>query len=343
MHKLGKNIIKFLFFLVITVVLFSVVYRDQDWNTLYSALKNDVDYFWIWVSIGLGIASHIIRAIRWQMITASMNYPISLPNSFMGVMIGYFANMALPRMGEFTRCAVVNKYENVPYSNLLGTVVTERIIDLIILLGLTVVVVIAQFGKLIEFFNKNTMIKEKAEALLHSSWLLPVCVGAAVLCYVVYRYVLKDKLGNKINTFIAGLKEGLLSIARVPQKGLFIFYSLTIWFLYFMMMYLCFFSFNITSHLSPIVGLTVFVLSSYGMVAPVQGGIGAWHFMVIAALLLYIPNTAENESMARTFALLTHGTMTLLYIVLGVICLLALPLYNNRYVKQAKDTITVEQ
>ena len=99
--------------------------------------------------------------------------------------------------------------------------------------------------------------------------------------------------------------------------------------MYFLMFYVCFFCFQFTSHLGILVGLTIFVLSSYGMVAPVQGGIGAWHFMVIAALMIYLPHTPNIQGMAKTFALLTHGTMTLLYIVVGVICLIALPLYNR--------------
>ena len=107
--------------------------------------------------------------------------------------------------------------------------------------------------------------------------------------------------------------------------------------MYFLMFYVCFFCFQFTSHLGALVGLTIFVLSSYGMVAPVQGGIGAWHFFVIAALMIYLPHTPNIESMAKTFALMPHGTMTLLYIVVGVICVILLPLYNNAAGKQGKD------
>lgn len=329
MYKIGKEVFKFLFFFSLTAFLFWLVYRDQNWEQLIWALRNEVNYFWIWVSIILGILSHILRALRWQLVTASMNYHISLANSFMGVMIGYFANMAIPRMGEFTRCAVVNKYEKVPYSNLLGTVVTERVIDVIILLFLTLLVIVGQFKEIVLFFKENEEIVTKVEQLRHSYWILFVLILFVIGLIVLCKYLLRSRLGDRIKHFLLGLKEGLISVKNVKQPGLFIFYSLAIWFLYYLMLYLCFFCFNFTSHLSPMVGLTVFVLSSYGMVAPVQGGIGAWHFMVIAALLVYLPHTQEIESMAKTFALLTHGTMTLLYIVLGVLCLLVLPFYNN--------------
>ena len=93
----------------------------------------------------------------------------------------------------------------------------------------------------------------------------------------------------------------------------------------------CFFCFEFTSHLSILVGLAIFVLSSYGMVAPVQGGVGAWHFMVIAALMLYLPHMPDIENMAKVFALLTHGSMTLLYVVVGIICVVMFPLYNRDF------------
>ena len=128
MKPFYKQVIKFFAFLLVTVFLFWLVYRDQDFDDLMKVLRDDVDYTWIWVAIVFGLLSHVSRSLRWQMLTKSMGYRISFMNSFMGVMIGYFANMAIPRMGEFTRCGVVSKYENVPFSKLLGTVVTERVL-----------------------------------------------------------------------------------------------------------------------------------------------------------------------------------------------------------------------
>ena len=134
MKPFYKQVIKFFAFLLVTVFLFWLVYRDQNFDDLMKVLRDDVDYTWIWVAIVFGLLSHVSRSLRWQMLTKSMGYRISFMNSFMGVMIGYFANMAIPRMGEFTRCGVVSEYENVPFSKLLGTVVTERVFDMIMLL-----------------------------------------------------------------------------------------------------------------------------------------------------------------------------------------------------------------
>jgi hypothetical protein len=247
----------------------------------------------------------------------------------MGVMIGYFANLAIPRAGELTRCGVVSKYERVPFSKLLGTVVIERVLDVLVLLALTLVVAVAQFSRLDLFLETHPGVRERVAGILSSGWAWGA--GVALLLAVVALVVLARRglFPARARSFLSGIKEGLLAAWKVPRKGLFIFHTLFIWLMYYLMLYVCFFSFEFTSGLGPVAGLTVFVLSSSGMVAPVQGGMGAWHFMVIAALMLYLPSGDEVESLAKAFALLTHGTMTVIYILLGVACLLYLPVYNR--------------
>lgn len=330
MKPFYKQIIKFFAFLLVTVVLFWIVYRDQNPADLMKVLRDDVNYTWVWVAIGMGMLSHISRAMRWQLLTRSMGYKISFMNSFMGVMIGYFANTAIPRMGEFTRCGVVSKYEHIPFSKLLGTVVTERVFDMIMLLSLTCVVIVTQFKQVSIFLDSNQDIKRKLYDLFASSWTWAALVVLVLGLLGLAWYLRKGTFFSRLHHFLSGVKEGLLTVKNVEHKGLFIAHTLFIWLMYYLMLYVCFFCFKFTSDLGPMVGLTVFVLSSYGMVAPVQGGVGAWHFMVIAALMIYLPHTPEIESLAKTFALLTHGSMTLLYIVVGVICLLILPIYNRK-------------
>ena len=331
-----KNIVKFCLFLLVSVLLFWLVYRDQNWEDLLKVLKEDVNYTWVWVACVMGIVSHVARALRWQMLAETMGYRIRFWNSFMGVMIGYFANLAIPRMGEFTRCAVVGKYEKTPFSNLLGTVVAERVVDVVILLALTVLVVVTQFPQVGIFLDNNPEIKANLVNLFHSSWMLLLVVVVLVGLVLLWKLYLRKRLGERIRSFVHGLKEGLLAVKDMRRKWLFVGYSLFIWLMYFLMFYVCFFCFEFTSGLNMLVGLTCFVLSSYGIVAPVQGGIGAWHFMVIAALMIYLPHTPNIESMAKVFALLTHGAMTLLYIVVGVICVIAMPLYNHSFSKKKK-------
>lgn len=325
-----KQIFRFTLFLAFTALLFWWVYRDQDWTETFNALKRDVNYTWIWVGIVLGILSHIARALRWQQLTDSMGYKMTLPNSFMGVMIGYFANMLIPRAGEVARCGVVAKYENIPTSKLLGNVIGERVIDMIILLTMTIITVIVQLPTFVELFEKHIAVgdnlADKGDYMMKMG--IVGAVGLIIVASLIF-ILRKTKVVARIKPFISGLKEGILTIKNVKHVGLFVFYSIFIWVMYFLMLYVAFFCFDFSKNLGIGVALTAFVTSCYGMVAPVQGGIGAWHFMVIASMMLYLPDTPEMQANTRTFAFLTHGSMTMLYIVLGALCMAAMPLYNK--------------
>ena len=194
------------------------------------------------------------------------------------------------------------------------------------LLILLVIVVLTQFGQVLEFLNNNPEVHEKLQKVIYS----PVLIGGLLLFLVVLwlsRHKIRESsLMKKVMGFVGQFVEGFRSIGKMKRKGSFIFHSVFIWVLYYLMMYLIFFSFGFTSHLGPLAGLTVFVLGSFGMVAPVQGGIGAWHFMVIEGLALYGVDRADG----KVFALLAHGTSTVMLIVLGLIGMLVLPFVNER-------------
>lgn len=175
-----------------------------------------------------GLLSHLCRALRWQLLTRSMGYNIRLANSFMGVMIGYLANIALPRMGEFTRCGVVSKYERVPFSKLFGTVVAERVIDLGILVALTLVVVFTQFKQIGIFLEDNREVEEKIVSFFHSSWFFVFAVGLVLALYIVWRLLRKTSFHERLRNFWQGMKEGLFNRkaceAQVVVCILFAFY-----------------------------------------------------------------------------------------------------------------------
>jgi glycosyltransferase 2 family protein len=318
--------IKFILFFLLGILIFWMVYKDQDFRRIKSILTNDVNYFWIVVSLFLGVLSHFSRTIRWNLMIEPLGHKPRLLNTFLAVMVGYLMNLILPRMGEISRCGVLSRYEKIPFTKLIGTVVLERLIDVLMLLILLMIVVITQFGKVLEFLQNNPEVNEKFQKVIYS----PVLIGGGLIFLVVLwlsRHKIRESaLLKKAMGFIAQFIEGFRSIGKMKNKGAFIFHSVFIWVIYYLMTYLVFFSFGFTSHLSPLAGLTVFVLGSFGMVAPVQGGIGAWHFMVIEGLALYGVDKADG----MVYALLAHGTTTLMLIVLGLIGLLALPFVNER-------------
>jgi len=312
--------------------LFWLVYKDQDINRIKSILSNEVNYFWIVVSIFLGLLSHISRTLRWNLIIEPLGHKPRTLNTFLAVMIGYLMNLALPRMGEISRCGVLSRYEKIPFTKLIGTVVLERLIDVLVLLLLLVVVIITQFGKVVEFLNNNPEVQSRIGKIIHSP-ILPISLVSIFLITWLTRHKIKGsgavkKLIGILNQFAEGFK----SIRNIQNKGAFIFHSFFIWLLYYLMFYCVFFSFEFTSNLTPLAGLTAFVFGSFGMIAPVQGGMGAWHFMVIEGLALYGVDKADG----KVFALVAHGTTTIMLIIFGLISLLVLPFVNERIERREK-------
>ena len=331
------KILKFLSFFLLGIFLFWLVYKDQDINRIKSILSNEVNYFWIVVSVFLGLLSHISRTLRWNLIIEPLGYKPRPLNTFLAVMIGYLMNLALPRMGEISRCGVLSRYEKIPFTKLIGTVVLERLIDVLVLLLLLTVVIITQFGQVAAFLNNNPEVKEKLGKIMHSP-ILPIGIVLLFLIIWFTRHKIKGsgavkKLSGLLNQFAEGFK----SIRNIQNKGAFIFHSFFIWFLYYLMFYFVFFSFGFTSHLSPLAGLTAFVFGSFGMVAPVQGGMGAWHFMVIEGLALYGIDKADGQ----VFALVAHGTTTIMLIIFGLVSLLVLPFVNEKIEKKEKSVSRV--
>jgi uncharacterized protein (TIRG00374 family) len=320
------KILQFLVFLLIGMGLFWLIYKDQDVSRIASVLKNDVQYSWIWLSLLLGLLSHVSRAMRWSLMIEPLGRKPRLLNVFLSVMVGYLMNLVVPRMGEISRCGVLSRYERVSFTRLVGTVVTERIIDILLLLLLTLLAVITQFGQILSFLKNNPEITEKLSSLAFS---LRVLSGLAVLAGVVFIFrkrIARSILYSRIRSFIQQFGEGLKTIGNMRDKWAFIAHTAFIWLMYYLMLYVAFFAFGFTSHLSVWAGLTTFILGSYGMVAPVQGGIGAWHFMVIQSLFVY--GIAKSDG--AVFAFLAHSTMTAMYIVAGLISLLILPFMNRR-------------
>ncbi|SHF95416.1 hypothetical protein SAMN05444274_1156 [Mariniphaga anaerophila] len=326
LKKIAIKTIKFLTFFAIGVSIFWLIYKDQDIEHIKSVLKNDVNYFWIIISLFIGLLSHISRTIRWRLMVEPIGHKPNFINTFLAVMVGYLMNMVFPRMGELSRCGVLARYEKVSFTKLIGTVVAERAVDMLSLLVLLTIVIFSQAGQMIRFINDNPEIETKIMGLITSPILIGGLVALVVLAFIFRKTLQHTIFYKKIFTIFNNLKEGFISVRGIKKKGWFFFHSVAIWVLYYLMLYVVFFSFGFTSHLGPIAGLTTFVLASFGMVAPVQGGMGAWHFMATEALALY--GVAKTNGVI--FAFVAHTSMTVMIIVIGIISVLILPFINRR-------------
>ncbi len=316
-------------FLAIGLFLFWLVYKDQPLNEIVKALK-DANYFWIAVSLILSLFSHISRAKRWNLLINPLGYKPKLLNSFFAVMAMYISNLAIPRSGEIARCSIIKKYEKVPLSQLLGTVVVERIFDFIMLFLLLAAVILTQTGVVREFIHNNPEIEMKISSVLQLKY--TVVMGLMLIALVVFTYFFRRQFKEsivykKLRELLASFIAGLDTVRKMDKKWEFIGHSIFIWVMYFLMIYVTFWSFEFTEHLTASAGLTVFVMASFGMVAPSPGGMGTWHFMAIETLVIHgIVRTPD----ANAFAFAAHGAMNLSLLVAGVISFVLLPLINNK-------------
>jgi len=332
LKKIVIKVVKFLAFFAVGAFIFWLIYKDQDIDRIKSVLKNDVNYFWVALSLVIGLISHISRTLRWGLMIEPIGHKPRFINTFLAVMVGYLMNLAFPRMGEISRCGVLSRYEKISFTKLFGTVVAERLVDMISLLILLLIVIVSQFGKMLNFVHSNPEIENKIYSVLKSPYLL-VGLGVLVILFFIFRKAFKHTLiFRKVLEILKNFKEGFISIKSIKRKGWFYFHSVFIWLMYYLMLYSVFFAFDFTRHLGPIAGLTTFVLASFGMVAPVQGGIGAWHFMAIEALSLY--GVARKNGII--FAFVAHTSMTGMIIIIGIISLLILPFINRRQDVAAK-------
>lgn len=334
MKKVVIKTIRFLAFFALGIFIFWLIYKDQDIERIKSVLKNEVNYFWVGLALFIGLLSHISRTLRWGLMIEPIGHKPRFINTFLAVMVGYLMNMAFPRMGEVTRCGVLSRYEKISFTKLFGTVVAERLVDMVSLLILLGIVIAAQFGKMLSFVHENPEIEEKLISVFTSPFLF-AALFLLIILFVVFRKAFKHTLiFKKLSEILKNFKEGFISIRSIKRKGWFYFHSVFIWTLYYLMLYVTFFAFDFTRGLNPIAGLTTFVIASFGMVAPVQGGIGAWHFMATEALLLYgVPR--ENGVI---FAFVSHTSTTSMIIIIGLISLLVLPFINRRNTYPEKET-----
>ena len=321
MKKLFIDIFKYLFFLGLGIFLFWLSMRKLDFDEMIREMS-EADYLWVFVGLLLALVSHIFRSLRWNLLINSMGYKTRLSTTFYALMVGYMANTAVPRMGEFMRCGVLSRKEKRPFNALFGTVISERLFDLLVLILMLIAIVVTQWALLGDFVIRMTapFVEKLGDnlllfAVLSLTSLLMLATG--IWFWFKKRHAFhRLPAFDKINNLFSGLAQGIRTIDRMKQKGLFLFHTFMIWFFYILMMYVPFRMLPETGHLNFMAGVTLLAIGSLGIVAPVPGGIGAYHFIAKAVLTeLY----AISGHAAGSFAVITHAAQTLLNVVTGAI------------------------
>lgn len=241
--------------------------KTQIWDSL-----KQTNYLWFILAIAISLLSHYVRALRWRLMSETFSCKVSRTNSFLAVMSGYLTNLAVPRLGEVVRCTMLKQSDNIPIEKSLGTIVTERIIDMILFALLLLTTIVIQKDLLFNYIEKNFNLNI---ANLFQLFIIGVVVLAIVMAlfFAFKRKIQHNKTYNKTKDLIKGFLEGIKSIFKLKNPWLFIFYSILIWALWIFGTFICFQCLNQTDILNPIQALVTTVLGAFGpMITP--GGIG---------------------------------------------------------------------
>ncbi|MDO6813928.1 lysylphosphatidylglycerol synthase transmembrane domain-containing protein [Tenacibaculum soleae] len=275
----------------------------------------EANYWWIALGLFFGILSHLSRAYRWKFLLEPMGYKPDFGNSTMAVLVAYLVNYAVPRAGEVSRAAVMTNYENIPFEKGFGTIVAERIADLVMMLSIIAITLFVQFDFIYELLTKNF------NPIKTATILVVLIVGG----YLLTKYVKKAQagIGLKIKNFVSGLIEGVTSILKMKHKWAFIFHTIFIWAMYVAMFWATIPAINGLN--VPFGGVLIGFIAGGFSIAATNGGIGLYPVAVAGALALF----GINEEPATAFGWIMWTAQTLMIIIFGGLAFLFLPIYNK--------------
>lgn len=290
------------------------MYRDFNFQQVKYVLFHKMDWTWMILSFPFGILAQMFRGWRWKQTLEPLDERPRTGVSINSIFLSYALSLVVPRIGEFARCGVLKRWDGISFPKALGTVVSERVIDSLLVLVIAGGVFLLQIPVFLNFFDKTgTSMEGILRQFTATGYLVTAICGVAVL---VLLHILLKKLAiyNKVKATLQGLWQGVISLRGVRNVPLFIAFTIGIWLSYFLHYYLTFQCFESTSHLGIMCGLVTFIIGSIAVIVPTPNGAGPWHFAVKTMLILYgIPSTD-----ALFFVLIVHSIQTLLVVALGI-------------------------
>ena len=342
-----SNVLKFIVFVGLGFGILYLVYRNQQAAYLADCALRGVPeaecslidkvwrdfqgagFGWLGMTLVAFCVSNLSRAIRWNMLLRTLGKRPRLINAFLTINLGYFANLGFPRLGELVRPAAMARYENLKVERVIGTVVVERVIDVIMLLSLTGLSLLLAGDRLWNWLQENADLGGRLDGL--GGWLAVAAVlgiGALALAWSQRTRIRSSRLGGKLAAILAGFADGLRTIATVRRPGLFVVHTLNIWLMYFLMTLFVFKAYAPTAGLTPEAALVTFVSGGWGIVVPSPGGMGSYHYLAQSALGLYGVAGDDAFSWANiSFFSINIGCNVLI----GLIALLLLPRINRAH------------
>ena len=326
-----RTFLKIILPLTFGCLLLWYLYKEMDINEIWEVIHKGVRYDIILFSLLFGLGANIMRGIRWGLLIRSLGDKVRTDNVVYAVLGNYAVNLVLPRVGEVWRCGMITKYDKIPFTRLLGTLLIDRVSDTVMVGLITCSIILFNFGFFQDFFAKNPSLLEGFQSMFNSIWIYIIGIVFIIGIWFIFTYMSNFTLVKKAKSMLQNIWEGMKSVWLMKQKGLFLIQTLLIWIGYFFYFYITFFAFDFTQDLGIVVGLIAFTMGSIAVAVPVQGGIGPWHFMVIATLVCF----GVRETDAAAFALVVHTVQTIWLGLTGLVGVIALPIINRK--KQTID------
>uniref|UniRef100_A0AB33JL07 Lysylphosphatidylglycerol synthase transmembrane domain-containing protein n=2 Tax=unclassified Prevotella TaxID=2638335 RepID=A0AB33JL07_9BACT len=327
MKKIIGNLSKVALSLVLGGAILYWMYRGFDFQAVEDVLLHRMNWGWMLLSFPFGILAQAFRGWRWRQTLAPVDEHPRMSTLLNSVFLSYAVSLVVPRIGEFARCGVLHRYDGTSFPKALGTVVTERAIDSLLVMLITALTLIFQIRTFDTFFLKTgTSIDLLIHNFTGTGWLV---TGICLVAVLALGIVLLKKLSifNKVKETVDGIKQGIMSLRKVRNLPLFIFFTLAIWGSYFLHYYLTFFCFESTAQLGLSCALVTFIVGSIAVIVPTPNGAGPWHFAVKTMLILYGVQAVD----ALSFVIIVHSIQTLLVVALGIYAWLALSFTKRRH------------
>lgn len=289
------------------------MYRGTNWSDFGHYVLHEMNWWWMLVSLAFGILPQMARAWRWKMALEPLGEHPRRTSCIDAIFMSYAASLVIPRVGEVTRCGTLKTSDGVSFTKSLGTVVTERLVDSLLMLLFTGIAFLLQLPMFLRFLKEtNTNIGELLYRFTGTGYIVTfICLVAAFIAgFVAIRRFSFFKKGRDM---LRDMWEGILSLRKVRNLPLYLFYSVLIWVGYFLHFYIAFFCFDFTAHLSIGAAFLIFCVGTFAVLVPTPNGAGPWHFAVKTMLVLY----SVAETQAIMFALTVHTIQTALVVLLG--------------------------
>lgn len=317
---MAGNAMKIAFPLLLGGAILWWMYRGFDFSQVWDVLAHEMSWSWMLLSMPFGLLAQLLRGWRWRQTLEPIGEHPRTSTCVHAVLLSYAASLVVPRIGEFMRCGVLKRYDGTSFPKALGTVVTERAVDSLLVMGVTGLTLLWHMSMFGTFFEKTgTSVDSLLGRFSQTGWWVTAICGVAALLLLAW-LMRRLTIYNKVKATLSGLWQGVVSLKDVKNKWKFVAFTLGIWLSYFLHYYLTFFCFPFTENLGVSCALVTFIVGSIAVIVPTPNGAGPWHFAVKTMLILY----GVQDEQALYFVLIVHTLQTGLVVVLGIYAWMAL-------------------